>query len=92
MNNKLKTALVAGGVVASGIGGASWLGASDNKPLSSTNSGSSTSSVIDSVDKDCSDFGNHQDAQDYFKSQNGSPSNNVDRLDRDGDGLACEAN
>ncbi len=41
-------------------------------------------------DKDCPDFANHAEAQAYFLSKGGSPTNNVDRLDRDRDGLACE--
>jgi len=94
MDKKLKAALITGGVVASGIGGVAWLSSSNsnNSTNTDTTSSSSQSSVIDNVDKDCSDFGSHQEAQDYFESQGGSPSNNVDRLDRDRDGLACEAN
>lgn len=42
-------------------------------------------------DKDCSDFATQADAQAYFDSQGGSPTNNVDDLDRDHDGIACEA-
>lgn len=45
-----------------------------------------------SGDMDCADFSSHEEAQAYFESKGGSPSNNVDRLDRDRDGLACEAN
>lgn len=92
MNNKLKIALITGGVVASGIGGAVWL-TRDNKPQDPPiKTDTSKSKEIDSIDYDCKDFDSHQKAQDYFVSQGGSPSNNVDRLDRDGDGLACEAN
>jgi micrococcal nuclease len=42
-------------------------------------------------DKDCKDFATHSEAQAYFTSKGGSPTNNVDRLDRDNDGIACEA-
>lgn len=42
-------------------------------------------------DKDCSDFATHAEAQSYFESKGGSPSNNADRLDADGDGIACES-
>lgn len=93
MDKKLKTILITSGVLASGIGGVAWL-ASNNKqvPDSSGSNATSQSETVDSIDKDCGDFGSHQEAQDYFESQGGSPSNNVDRLDRDGDGLACEAN
>lgn len=38
----------------------------------------------------CDDFSGHSEAQAYFLSKGGSPSNNVDDLDRDHDGLACE--
>lgn len=44
-----------------------------------------------SGDKDCSDFATHKDAQAYFESKGGSPTNNVDRLDSDRDGIACES-
>lgn len=41
-------------------------------------------------DKDCPDFATHAEAQNYFISKGGSPSHNVDKLDSDGDGIACE--
>lgn len=43
-------------------------------------------------DKDCADFANQAAAQKYFLGKGGSPSNNVDLLDADGDGIACESN
>lgn len=46
---------------------------------------------LTSADKDCKDFSNHSEAQAYFNSKGGSASNNVDDLDRDRDGLACES-
>src|SRR4051794_17954142 len=42
------------------------------------------------ADLDCSDFAYQQDAQTYFESRGGSRFNDVDRLDRDHDGVACE--
>ena len=42
-------------------------------------------------DKDCSDFATQEKAQVYFESKGGSPTNNVDRLDADHDGIACES-
>ena len=63
---------------------------SDTTPISPTPS--TLGSETDGVDYDCSDFSTHEEAQEYFESQGGSPSNNVDRLDRDRDGLACELN
>ena len=44
-----------------------------------------------SADKDCSDFANQAQAQSYFRSHGGSPSNNFDNLDADHDGIACES-
>lgn len=41
-------------------------------------------------DRDCTDFNTQAEAQDYFESNGGSATNNVDRLDADSDGLACE--
>lgn len=46
---------------------------------------------ISSRDKDCSDFVTQNEAQAYFESKGGSPTNNVDRLDSDHDGTACES-
>lgn len=43
------------------------------------------------TDRDCADFSSQQEAQDYFDENGGSATNNVDRLDDDGDGIACEA-
>lgn len=42
-------------------------------------------------DRDCADFDTQQEAQEYFEEQGGGPDNNVDQLDEDGDGLACES-
>ena len=42
-------------------------------------------------DKDCSDFKVQDEAQTYFEGKGGSPTNNVDKLDSDGDGIACES-
>lgn len=42
-------------------------------------------------DKDCKDFATQEQAQDYFNSHGGSASNNVDGLDADHDGIACES-
>ncbi len=43
-------------------------------------------------DYDCSDFVSQAAAQKYFFDFGGSPTNNVDGLDADGDGWACERN
>ena len=42
-----------------------------------------------SADKDCSDFRTQKQAQRFFQSHN--PSQDPHRLDRDGDGIACES-
>lgn len=42
-------------------------------------------------DKDCLDFKVQDEAQTYFEGKGGSPTNNVDRLDSDHDGIACES-
>lgn len=42
------------------------------------------------ADRDCPDFRNRAAAQTYFDAAGGSRLNNVDGLDRDRDGLACE--
>jgi hypothetical protein len=39
----------------------------------------------------CSDFANQAAAQKFFDSHGGSPSNDVEGLDRDHDGIACES-
>jgi endonuclease YncB( thermonuclease family) len=43
------------------------------------------------ADLDCSDFATQASAQSYFLSR-GGPSSDPDRLDGDGDGIACESN
>ena len=42
------------------------------------------------ADKDCADFSSQAEAQAYFEAHGGSPTNNVDNLDADHDGQACE--
>ena len=41
-------------------------------------------------DKNCSDFRTHKQAQKYFKHHGGSKHHDVDGLDSDHDGKACE--
>lgn len=48
------------------------------------------SAASQSTDRNCDDFATHAEAQAYFKSTGGSPSINVDFLDGDRDGIACE--
>jgi endonuclease YncB( thermonuclease family) len=47
--------------------------------------------VAVAADKDCSNFATQAQAQAYFDSKGGSPTNNVDNLDGDGDMVACES-
>ena len=42
------------------------------------------------ADRDCSDFSNQREAQNYFESI-GGPGSDPDRLDADGDGSACDS-
>jgi hypothetical protein len=42
-------------------------------------------------DRDCPDFGSQAEAQRFFL-ENGGPSSDPHRLDRDHDGIACESN
>jgi Excalibur calcium-binding domain len=48
--------------------------------------------MLAGVDQDCADFPDQATAQRYFTDRGGGPNNNVDRLDADGDGVACELN
>lgn len=41
-------------------------------------------------DYDCSDFSSWREAQSFFENE-GGPSEDYHNLDRDGDGIACEA-
>ena len=43
------------------------------------------------ADRDCADFATQAEAQHYFKSRGGGPAHDVDRLDADHDGIACES-
>lgn len=51
---------------------------------------SATTPAAAQTDRDCADFSSQEKAQRYFDSQGGSPTNNVDRLDADNDGIPCE--
>jgi hypothetical protein len=44
----------------------------------------------DAVDNDCADFPNQRAAQRYFTQDGGSATENVDRLDPNQNGIACE--
>ena len=52
---------------------------------------SAAPAALAQADKDCVDFSSQAEAQAYFEANGGSPTNNVDNLDADHDGQACEA-
>ncbi|WP_153729718.1 thermonuclease family protein [Salinibacillus xinjiangensis] len=54
----------------------------------SNSSGDSANSEV--PDRDCGDFDTHKEAQAFFETQ-GGPNKDPHRLDRDGNGLACES-
>ena len=52
--------------------------------------GGNGSNGEDGIDKDCADFRHQAEAQRYFEADGGSSKKNVDRLDPNHDGIACE--
>lgn len=63
-----------------------------NAPTSSAVGSIQRTTAVSAIgDKGCSDFTTHANAQAYFISKGGSASNNVDGLDGDHDGVACES-
>jgi micrococcal nuclease len=50
-----------------------------------------TTTVGSWLDRDCKDFATQRQAQAYFERRGGSRTRNVDGLDGDADGIACEA-
>ena len=52
---------------------------------------SAAPAALAQADKDCADFSSQAEAQAYFEAHGGSPTSNVDNLDADHDGQACEA-
>lgn len=63
----------------------------ENQPAKAPRQQAPPAGTDDGVDKDCSDFDTQQEAQQYFESQGGSGANDVDKLDGNGDGSACES-
>lgn len=47
--------------------------------------------MVSAAGVNCDDFAYQEDAQAFFDNNGGSPSNNVEGLDRDGDGFVCES-
>lgn len=45
----------------------------------------------DDEDRSCEDFATQKEAQEYFTDQGGDATHNIDNLDADGDGKACES-
>ena len=52
---------------------------------------SAAPAALAQADRDCADFSSQAEAQAYFEANGGSPTNNVDNLDADHDGQACES-
>ncbi|MFN8590491.1 MAG: excalibur calcium-binding domain-containing protein [Thermomicrobiales bacterium] len=50
----------------------------------------STDTGDDGIDRDCADFASQAEAERYFLHDGGSPDNNVDHLDLNRNGIACE--
>lgn len=53
--------------------------------------GSGDTAQADDQDRSCDDFDSQEEAQQYFTDQGGDATHNVDDLDADGDGTACES-
>jgi Excalibur calcium-binding domain len=51
----------------------------------------SPTSTFAAPDKDCTDFSGQQEAQQYWDQKGYSADHDPERLDRDGDGIPCEA-
>ncbi|QHS21847.1 hypothetical protein GWK91_02310 [Virgibacillus sp. MSP4-1] len=74
-------------------GGSSSGSGSGSSGSDSGSSGSGSGEVIydpDGPDRDCGDFDTHNQAQNFFEAA-GGPNSDPHRLDRDGNGLACES-
>lgn len=85
MSDKVKDLLFFGGFGAIGLISGWYLLQPDSDKQESVTSVKAAS--YESRDYDCSDFSTHSEAQEYFEQRGpGDP----DRLDRDGDGSACE--
>lgn len=97
-NNKNSNAKwIAGIIGATVIGGATLLATSD-KPKSNFQPASEESEVsceysCTGVDRDCSDFSTHEEAQGFFECCGFTESNDPMKLDSVGvgDGVACES-
>jgi hypothetical protein len=72
---------------------AAWSPPAPSQPSNGNNGDQNTGNgdTGSGEDKNCSDFATHQEAQQYFESHGGSASNNVDGLDSNHDGIACES-
>jgi hypothetical protein len=56
----------------------------------STEDDAAEGTAAQAADRNCPDFDFQEDAQDFFDDNGGSPDNNFDELDANGDGVACE--
>jgi hypothetical protein len=65
-------------------------GSGDSRNTQTNSQGGDGSDLDSSRDRDCVDFASQEAAQRFFDRHGGSRSNNVDNLDSDRDGIACE--
>jgi hypothetical protein len=63
----------------------------DEKPASEEDEAGDTAQSDNARGLNCDDFDKQKAAQDYFTDEGGDDDTNVDGLDADGDGVACEA-
>lgn len=90
--NEYKKAELAAQIVKKGLWSDDACLPTDQTPTVADQQPILTSFPIDtSGDKDCKDFATHAEAQAYFEGKGGSQTNNVDKLDADRDGIACES-
>lgn len=80
----IKKAAIGSAIIGAGLLGGGYL-LSGSESSSSPSNDSYKSEVT--RDYDCSDFSTHREAQAFFESEG---SGDPHRLDRDGDGIACE--
>ena len=67
-------------------------GSGDSSNTQTNRQGGDDGDLDSARDRDCkTDFTFQEQAQGFFDRHGGSRSNNVDRLDEDGDGIACES-
>lgn len=66
-------------------------GSGDSSNTQTNRQGGNDSDLDSSRDRDCVDFATQEEAQRFFDRHGGSRNNNVDGLDRNRNGVACES-